>query len=469
MNILAARMAPGSRSAAAEPSGSAIWKGDFGRLRLRLYFILLASDAILMGASFLLANEFRFGRLTDGYGLNTFALLFPIYVAVGYNGGVWSTSALSSPRQSAALAVKALLFSIAVATALFFSLKIGEDFSRLVFGIGALLSLVAIAIGRIAVGQRLGRRYQWTFRKEVVLVDDAPVPEIDTQLVIDARQLDLVPTTDDPKMLDRLARILDSCERVVVACSPERRGSWSRMLAGANVDAEMLVPELDTLGAIGIRRHGPHSTLLVGCGPLRLRDRCVKRGFDLAFSAGAIVVLLPLLGLIALAIRIESPGPVLFRQQRLGRGNRLFDILKFRSMRSDAGDGAGSRSASRNDERVTRIGRFLRSTSLDELPQLINVFRGEMSVVGPRPHPLGCQAEDEFFWAIDEHYFDRHAIKPGMTGLAQVRGFRGATWKRSDVTERVRADLEYLDGWHIGRDIAIVIRTLGVLIHPNAY
>jgi lipopolysaccharide/colanic/teichoic acid biosynthesis glycosyltransferase len=171
----------------------------------------------------------------------------------------------------------------------------------------------------------------------------------------------------------------------------------------------------------------------------------------------------------AAAIRIESPGPALFRQVRMGRGNRLFEILKFRTMRCEAADEAGARSASRGDDRVTRVGRLLRRTSIDELPQLINVLRGEMSIVGPRPHALGTRAENQLFWSIDEHYFDRHAIKPGITGLAQVRGFRGATEKKADVTERVRADLEYIDGWHIGRDIAIMLRTAAVLVHPNAF
>jgi lipopolysaccharide/colanic/teichoic acid biosynthesis glycosyltransferase len=97
------------------------------------------------------------------------------------------------------------------------------------------------------------------------------------------------------------------------------------------------------------------------------------------------------------------------------------------------------------------------------------VLAGEMSVVGPRPHPLGCRADDELFWDIDDHYFDRHSIKPGITGLAQVRGFRGATEKKTDVTDRLRADLEYLDGWHIGRDVAIVARTIGVVVHPRAF
>jgi lipopolysaccharide/colanic/teichoic acid biosynthesis glycosyltransferase len=144
-------------------------------------------------------------------------------------------------------------------------------------------------------------------------------------------------------------------------------------------------------------------------------------------------------------------------------------MLKFRSMRCDCGDSNGDTSAGRNDARMTRIGRFLRRTSLDELPQLVNVFVGEMSIVGPRPHALGTRAGDRLLWTIDDRYWDRHAIKPGLTGLAQVRGFRGATATAADLTNRLQSDLEYIDGWHIGRDIAIVVRTLGVLVHPNAF
>jgi exopolysaccharide biosynthesis polyprenyl glycosylphosphotransferase len=455
---------PDSRAARANSQSR-----DFGWLRVRLYALLFAVDAVLMAASFLLANQLRFGALTGSFGLNTFLLLFPLYVALGFSRGAWSMDALSSPRRSAALAVKSLLFAIAVAAILLFSLKIGEDFSRLVFGIGAAMSVLAIALGRLLLGRRIGDRNGWNFRKEVLLIDQVATDADGKQIVIDAGKLDLEPAIDDPLMLDRIAQILDACERVIVSCPEERRGAWARVLAGANVDAEMLVPELDAVGAIGLRRHAGHSTLLVGCGPLRLRDRVTKRLFDIGFSATLLVLLLPVFAAIALAIRIESPGPVLFRQQRLGRSNRLFSILKFRSMRTELGDESGSRSASRDDDRVTRVGRFLRRTSLDELPQLLNVLAGEMSVVGPRPHPLGCRADDELFWNIDDHYFDRHSIKPGITGLAQVRGFRGATEKKTDVTDRLRADLEYLDGWHIGRDIAIVARTLGVVVHDRAF
>ena len=457
-----------SRQAAA-PAPNARWTGDFHRLRLRLYALMIVADGALMACAFLLANIARYGRPFESYGVSTFALLFPVYLAIGLNGGAWSLKALASPRRSVSLSAQSLMFAIAVATILFFSLKVGEDFSRLVFGIGSLLSLLMIAAGRERLGEAIGRRCGWTFRKEVLITDGAAAEAVGTELVVDAERESLRPATDDPAMLDRLGRILDRCERVVLSCPPERRQAWSRMLAGANVDVEILTPELDQLGALGLRRHGARATLLVGCGPLGLRQRAFKRAFDIAVSAVSLILMLPLLVLIALAVRLESRGPALFRQARMGRGNRLFSMLKFRTMRAEAADVAGARSASRDDDRVTRLGRFLRRTSLDELPQLINVLKGEMSIVGPRPHALGSTAEDALFWTIEERYWDRHAIKPGLTGLAQVRGYRGATERRSDLSARLQADLEYVDGWNVGRDIGIVFRTLGVMIHHNAY
>lgn len=132
-------------------------------------------------------------------------------------------------------------------------------------------------------------------------------------------------------------------------------------------------------------------------------------------------------------------------------------------------DHHGARSAQRGDRRVTRIGAIIRRTSIDELPQLFNVLKGEMSIVGPRPHALGSQAGTKLFWEVDEQYWTRHALKPGLTGLAQVRGLRGATDVESDLTRRLDADLEYLNGWSIWRDIGIVLGTLRVLTHSKAY
>jgi polysaccharide biosynthesis protein PslA len=441
---------------------------DFRTLRLRLYFVIAIADGLAMLTAFMLADLLRFGQ-AQGYGVTTFMIMFPTYAAVGFNGDTWSLKALRSPRHSAGSAVRAVFFAIAVSTIIFFTLKIGADFSRPVFGIGSVLAVMLIAGGRLVLGRSFGEHYGWSFRKEVLLIDGVEACPEAEELIFDARSEGVQPTTDNPEILDRLARILHGCERAVVACPVERRQEWSRALAGANVDAEILTPELSAVGALGLRRHAGTPTLLVGCGPLALRDRAAKRLFDITLSGAALTLLLPVLAIVALAISLESPGPVFFRQQRMGRGNRLFEILKFRSMRMDSCDHSGDRSAARGDDRITRVGRFIRRTSLDELPQIINVLKGEMSIVGPRPHALGSKAEDMPFWAIDDRYFDRHAIKPGMTGLAQVRGFRGATHKVSDVTDRVRADLEYLEGWHLGRDIAIIARTVGVLVHPNAF
>ena len=118
---------------------------------------------------------------------------------------------------------------------------------------------------------------------------------------------------------------------------------------------------------------------------------------------------------------------------------------------------------------MTRVGRFIRATSLDELPQLFNVLAGDMSLVGPRPHALGSLAGLELFWDVDQRYWHRHALKPGITGLAQVRGFRGATLQRDDLVNRLQADLEYFEGWSIWRDIGIMLATFRVVVHRNAY
>ncbi|MBF9150790.1 sugar transferase [Novosphingobium sp. 1Y9A] len=195
----------------------------------------------------------------------------------------------------------------------------------------------------------------------------------------------------------------------------------------------------------------------------------MKRALDLTLAGGAVLALAPLLLLVALLIKLEDRGPIFFVQKRTGRGNRFFPIFKFRSMRVEKLDASGNRSASKDDDRITRIGRFIRRTSIDELPQLFNVLRGEMSIVGPRPHAIGSLAGDKLFWEVDHRYWLRHSLKPGLTGLAQVRGFRGATDTENDLADRLQADLEYLDGWTIWRDLKIIVNTARVLVHDRAF
>lgn len=190
----------------------------------------------------------------------------------------------------------------------------------------------------------------------------------------------------------------------------------------------------------------------------------VKRWIDVLFASLALFVLVPVGLLIALAIKIESPGPVFFWQLRYGRDRSSFYICKFRSMTVTESQG-GFTQASRNDLRVTRIGRFLRRTSLDELPQLLNVVRGEMSLVGPRPHAV---AMDDAFAEVISNFNDRHLVRPGLTGLAQVSGFRGPTEALEQIEYRVQHDRLYIHKWSVFLDVKIMVQTVFALTGPNA-
>jgi exopolysaccharide biosynthesis polyprenyl glycosylphosphotransferase len=200
--------------------------------------------------------------------------------------------------------------------------------------------------------------------------------------------------------------------------------------------------------------------------PLNSFELAIKRASDIVFTATALIVLLPLLALVAIAIKLDSPGRVIFRQARIGLNGKLFHILKFRTMTVEE-NGDTVKQASRFDKRVTRVGSWLRRTSIDELPQLINVLKGEMSIVGPRPHAV---AHDNYFNQVVAKYALRQRVKPGITGLAQVNGCRGATSTIDSIERRVDLDLWYIDNWNFHLDLAIMIRTvIEVMRGRNAY
>ena len=192
----------------------------------------------------------------------------------------------------------------------------------------------------------------------------------------------------------------------------------------------------------------------------------VKRAFDVAAAFLALVFLAPLFLLVAFAIALESEGPILFKQRRTGLDGRPFKVLKFRTMRVME-DGGVVRQARRDDSRITRVGYFLRRSSIDELPQLLNVLRGDMSLVGPRPHAL---AHDEHFAALAPGYAERFRTRPGITGLAQVRGLRGEIRTTDQIVARTAADNEYIARWSLGMDLWILLKTAVVApLQRNAY
>jgi undecaprenyl-phosphate galactose phosphotransferase/putative colanic acid biosynthesis UDP-glucose lipid carrier transferase len=197
--------------------------------------------------------------------------------------------------------------------------------------------------------------------------------------------------------------------------------------------------------------------------PLNSSGRALKRAVDILFASFGLLALLPAFLLVALAIKIDSPGPVLFRQTRYGFNGKPFKILKFRSM-SVLEDGPAIMQATTKDSCVTHVGSVIRRTSIDELPQLINVLLGEMSMVGPRPH---AAAHDDYFLTRIENYAVRQRVKPGITGWAQVHGHRGETSTLNKMQKRVEYDIWYINNWSAWLDISILMRTLTEVARGN--
>jgi putative colanic acid biosynthesis UDP-glucose lipid carrier transferase len=201
-------------------------------------------------------------------------------------------------------------------------------------------------------------------------------------------------------------------------------------------------------------------TPLIG---MRLLQKAIE---DRVLSALILIVISPILLLVALAVKLDSPGPVFFRQNRAGWSGKSFKIWKFRSMYVHKEEPGKLKQAEKNDSRITRVGAFIRKTSLDELPQIFNVLKGDMSLVGPRPHAM--QHDTEYSQRIFD-YFARHHIKPGITGLAQIRGLRGETKDIDQMIQRVESDIEYINNWSVWLDIKILLLTTFKLSGNSAY
>lgn len=440
------------------------------RARLAAYFSFGLVDSLSILLSFTIAEQFRDRVYLEPAGVDLGLTALAIYLLLATNRSAYNLSVLESYFESARRALFALALTALIIVMVTFATKSSLLISRVGFATALVLSAVGIIGGRLICHRMYFQQLRGRLTDNLFIVDGGdPPPAGHGCSVLNARNAGLEPDLNNPAMLNRIAEQMRHFDRVIISCPLKRQPLWSIILKGSSVSGEFMLQGNQRLGAIGLNEVGDADTLLVSRGPLNLANRIKKRLFDLSIAIPAIIFLAPLLALTWLAIKLESPGPALFKQTRVGQANTMFEILKFRSMRADQCDAHGNQSTSRDDDRITRVGRFIRATSIDELPQLFNVLRGDMSIVGPRPHALGSLAGESLFWEVDEQYWVRHALKPGITGLAQIRGYRGATEKRSDLEQRLQSDLEYVNGWRLSRDVAIVLGTLKVLVHPNAF
>ncbi len=205
--------------------------------------------------------------------------------------------------------------------------------------------------------------------------------------------------------------------------------------------------------------------------PIADWDVVMKWLFDKIVGSLLLIAVLPILVITAIAIKLDSKGPIFFKQKRYGFNNDLIEVYKFRSMYADMADATADKLATKDDPRVTKVGRFIRKTSIDELPQLVNVvFKGNLSLVGPRPHAVNAKAEARLYAEAVDGYFARHRVKPGITGWAQINGWRGETDTHEKIQKRVEHDLYYIENWSVLQDLTIVVRTPFALLNSeNAY
>jgi Undecaprenyl-phosphate glucose phosphotransferase len=364
-----------------------------------------------------------------------------------------------------------------------FALKIGTEFSRGIALSFATTGLVLLLVQRILWSYVLAyglRRHKFSGRQVVIIAEDAACSELFETLIrhgFEPREQFTLPTKPpfrdrDDEVSDIIAYLRESpsIDEIVVSAELDHCSDLIRRLARLR-ELPITVSFVPVGASAKIlkrpsRQLGENTCIELQRKPLDSLELGIKRLMDVVCASIGLIALLPLLLLTALAIRLDSPGPILFRQRRCGFNGEEFHILKFRTM-SVMEDGQKILQAGRQDSRVTRVGKWLRRTSIDELPQLLNVLSGSMSLVGPRPHAL---AHDSEFDKTVRNYALRHHVKPGVTGWAQVNGCRGSTPTVADIRRRVDLDLWYIDHWSITLDCVIIVRTvIEILRGRNAY
>jgi Undecaprenyl-phosphate glucose phosphotransferase len=374
-------------------------------------------------------------------------------------------------------AVRSTVLAFAFLVSGMFLLKVSVEYSRGAF----LVQFVAICVATLALRGTLIRRQQralelgqLALRRAFLVGDPTQSKGLSRRLrdsgIVTVAQFSLA-QLDEP---DGARVLIDACrtahaDDIFVLPTADQLGRMTALvdqLSQLPVAVHVMVPGLDgLLSASEVVEFGTVATVQIQGRPLSAVDEVLKRGFDVVFAATMLLLLSPLMLAVAGLIKLTSRGPVLFRQVRHGYNNQAISVLKFRTMRCCDGQDAFSQ-ATRNDPRITWIGGWLRASSIDELPQLINVLRGEMSIVGPRPHAL---AHNQMFEERIPPLSRRHNVKPGITGWAQVNLLRGETDTLEKMQKRIDYDLFYIDNWSFYFDLKIILLTAILLLSAKNY
>ena len=456
-------------------------------------YVLSTTDAVIIllfsllgGYSYHLATATPIPDLTPYFALGLIASFIHI-VRLG-GGGYYDFERAAKPNVEIA-EVLICWFSTVLLLAFFaFLFKIGISFSR-----GSFLVFIAAAPVGLLAGRKLEKHYLRLAvargaigrRNSVLLGDGIEIASLENwdlltlfgtgevnRFVLATATEDLLQQSNDVKTLNAAAEFIreHNASEILLALpwhDTPRIDFIREQLKLLPISVKLLPDtQIRTLTNYASSAGQRELSIEIQRAPLGVTERMVKRAMDISLASLALIFLLPLMAFTALAIKLDGPGPVIFRQNRKGFNRQNFAMFKFRTMIVQE-NGDSVTQATRDDPRVTAIGKLLRASSIDELPQLINVLRGEMSLIGPRPHAL---AHDTYFETVLGDYAFRHHVKPGMTGWAQVNGLRGATPTVDVISKRVKMDLWYINNWSLWLDIQIILKTfVEVLRKRNAY
>ncbi len=445
--------------------------------------VMLLADMIILMLAGLIPAVLYTGlnaESLDLYGANVGGgLLLFLLIARALN--LYRTHRIFDWRRAVTRAFTAVVFTFFGLMLASAALKITGIYSRVWFFSWFAASAVLVVTVRVLLLTLIEAKLAKgaCLQRALIVSVDPAVPFTGEQLALESRNrmraVGMIVAPDVETIPDLGPHIQQLHPEVVVLHMrwPQVAEAMSRSPALSHHAVEVLVlPQANFVehSIMRLRQFGSRTFLQIAEPPLVGWGRAAKRIEDVVVASLALVIASPVLLLTALAIKLESKGPVLFKQMRAGFNNDLIEVWKFRSMSVEGTDLHASRQTSKDDPRVTRVGRFIRRTSIDELPQFWNVLQGTMSVVGPRPHALATRAGGQSLDAIVDAYAARHRVKPGVTGWAQINGARGELQTHTQVQRRVDYDLHYIENWSVLFDLKIILMTVvRVFYDPRAY